>query len=184
MADKRRKLSAFQVFCMKMKMKRNDRQGSKLRYLFLDFDGVINVPYEPDTPEFEYAVSHNYDFFRRDMVNRVNRLCADYGLQTVITSSWRFNGMDFCRKVLYEAGFDRNLILAGATDSENIFEHRAVLIHKWVSEHPETAAIMILDDIPMSALSDYEANTDFDEGYTEEKDQEARRKLDRQIRKR
>ncbi|MCR5230627.1 MAG: hypothetical protein K6D03_10925 [Solobacterium sp.] len=181
---RRKTISLLQLAGMKLKMKLADRRGSQLRYLFLDFDGVINVPYEPDTPEYEYALAHNFDFFRRDMVERVNRLCRDYGLQTVLTSSWRFSGLDYCRQVLYEAGFDRNLIIAGMTDAEDIFEHRDYLIYQWVLSHPQTAAIMILDDIPMPSLSEYEANTDFDYGYTEEKDREARRKLDRQIRNR
>ena len=34
-------------------MRKNRKEGKKLYYVFLDFDGVLNVFFEPGTPEFE-----------------------------------------------------------------------------------------------------------------------------------
>ena len=42
----------------------NRSAGLQKIYMFLDFDGVVNVPYEYGTPEFNAAMDQGvYDFF-------------------------------------------------------------------------------------------------------------------------
>ena len=163
-------------------VRNNCRKGSTHRLLFLDFDGVINVPYAPGTPEFEKAMQGlTNDFFRPEIVARVNRLCRDYGLAAVITSSWRCSGLDYCLDHLYRAGFDKAIALEGMTDTDDPLFRREDEIYRYVRRAGDVSAFLILDDIPMDCYRENEVCTDFEIGYDDTCDARARELLERML---
>ncbi len=164
------------------KMEQNRKEGRIYRVLFLDFDGVVNVPYEYGTPEFDAAMAQGvYDFFRPEIVVRLNALIHDYDLHVVISSSWRFSGMQFCQDSLRNAGFSDDIVIEGMTALDDLFRNRWEEILEYLEQHPEISEFLILDDIPMRELSAYAVQTVFEEGYSENADEKARRILRRQI---
>jgi len=166
---------------VRSKLRRSRRKGSTHRLLFLDFDGVVNVPYDYDSPEFqEMEEKGEYDFFRPELVARVNRLCRDYGLSVVITSSWRYSGLDYCIDSLMRAGFDPAIEIEGMTDTDDPLFRREEEIFAYLMKTEAVSSFLILDDIPMEEFRDYAVATPFYSGYDEESDLQARKILDRQ----
>ena len=163
-------------------MLRNRIEDRIHRVLFLDFDGVVNVPYEYGTPEFNAAMDQGvYDFFRPEIVERLNQLVHEFDLHIVITSSWRYSGIEFCQNSLRNAGFSEDVVIEGMTEMNEDYPPRWTEILKYLEEHPETSDILILDDLPMHELSDFAVQTVFENGYDEEADRKARSILNRQI---
>ena len=163
-------------------MLRNRIEDRIHRVLFLDFDGVVNVPYEYGTPEFNTAMDQGvYDFFRPEIVERLNQLVHEFDLHIVITSSWRYSGIEFCQNSLRNAGFSEDVVIEGMTEMNEDYPPRWTEILKYLEEHPEISDILILDDLPMHELSDFAVQTVFENGYDEEADRKARSILNRQI---
>ena len=168
--------------CLFARIRNNCRRGSRHRLLFLDFDGVINVPYAPGTPEVEKAMQGlTDDFFRPEMVKRINCLCQEYGLSVVITSSWRYSGMHYCIDHLFRAGFDQRIAIEGMTDINDPLFRREEEIYRYLRGAKDVGAFLILDDIPMEFLGDYAVCTDFEIGYDETCDKRARDLLEAMI---
>lgn len=162
-------------------MHRSLKQHTNIRYLFLDFDGVVNVPPEPDTEEFQQAVAANqFEFFRPEIAERVGRLCLDYDLSIVIASSWRFLGIDACMQKLYDSGMDRSVKNAGTTQEEDA--PREQEIANYLQEHPDYEAFLILDDLPMTYLKPWALHIVSEKGYTEADDRKARKLLSHMLR--
>ena len=163
-------------------MLRNRIENRIHRVLFLDFDGVVNVPYEYGTPEFDAAMAQGvYDFFRPEIVERLDRLIHEYDLHVVISSSWRYSGMEFCQNSLRNAGFSEDVAVEDLTVLSEGMPPRYLEILEYLEDHPRISEILILDDIPMHGLSDYAVQTVFEDGYDEAADQKARAILNRQI---
>lgn len=167
------------ISAIEQRMNRLRRQGKHHQVLFLDFDGVVNVPYEYGTPEYEEAMARGvYDFFRPEIVERLNRLIHDFNLSVVISSSWRWQGIEFCQDSLNNAGFD-NVIIEGMTPVDETYPPRSEEILQYLEEHRDITGFLILDDIPMHELSDYAIETVFEDGYTVLDDKRARAILKR-----
>ena len=163
-------------------MLRNRIENRIHRVLFLDFDGVVNVPYEYGTPEFDAAMAQGvYDFFRPEIVERLDKLIHEYDLHVVISSSWRYSGMEFCQNSLRNAGFSEDVIIEDLTVLSEGMPPRYLEILEYLEDHPKISEILILDDIPMHGLSDYAVQTVFEDGYDEAADRQARAILNRQI---
>ncbi|MBQ1438555.1 MAG: hypothetical protein IIZ10_02605 [Solobacterium sp.] len=163
-------------------MLRNRIENRIHRVLFLDFDGVVNVPYEYGTPEFDAAMAQGvYDFFRPEIVERLDKLIHEFDLHVVISSSWRYSGMEFCQNSLRNAGFSEDVIIEDLTVLSEGMPPRYLEILEYLEDHPRISEILILDDIPMHGLSDYAVQTVFEDGYDEAADQKARAILNRQI---
>lgn len=170
------------ITAVNRQMLRNRIENRIHRVLFLDFDGVVNVPYEYGTPEFNAAMEKGvYDFFRPEIVERLNTLIHEYDLHVVITSSWRYSGLEFCQNSLRNAGFSDDVVIEGMTELTEEYPPRWQEILTYLEEHPRISSILILDDIPMHELSDYAVQTVFETGYDEKADKEARAILNRQI---
>ena len=164
------------------RMLRNRIENRIHRVLFLDFDGVVNVPYEYGTPEFDAAMAQGvYDFFRPEIVERLDKLIHEFDLHVVISSSWRYSGMEFCQNSLRNAGFSEDVIIEDLTVLSEGMPPRYLEILEYLEDHPRISEILILDDIPMHGLSDYAVQTVFEDGYDEAADQKARAILNRQI---
>lgn len=158
------------------------RSSRPHRIVFLDFDGVVNVPYEYGTEEFDAAMAEGvYDFFRPEITVRLDRLIHDYDLRVVISSSWRYSGMEFCCNSLRNAGFSEDVVIEGMTALREDYPPRWEEILIYLEEHPNVSEFLILDDLPMRVLSPWAVQTVFEEGYSEECDRKAREILDRQI---
>ncbi len=157
-------------------MHRSRGRKTGIRYLFLDFDGVVNVMPEPDTEEFrKAAAAGQYEFFRPEIAERVGKLCLDYDLSIVIASSWRFLGADACMQKLYDAGMNRSVKTAGTTQAED--GPRELEIAGYLLEHPDYEAFLILDDLPMTVLKPWSIQAASETGYTEADDRKARKML-------
>jgi len=163
-------------------MLRNRIENRIHRVLFLDFDGVVNVPYEYGTPEFDAAMAQGvYDFFRPEIVERLDKLIHEFDLHIVISSSWRYSGMEFCQNSLRNAGFSEDVIIEDLTVLSEGMPPRYLEILEYLEDHPKISEILILDDLPMHGLSDYAVQTVFEDGYDEAADRQARAILNRQI---
>ena len=170
------------ITAVKRQMLRNRIENRIHRVLFLDFDGVVNVPYEYGTPEFDAAMAQGvYDFFRPEIVERLDRLIHEFDLHVVISSSWRYSGMEFCQNSLRNAGFSEDVIIEDLTVLSEGMPPRYLEILEYLEDHPRISEILILDDIPMHGLSDYAVQTVFEDGYDEAADRQARAILNRQI---
>ena len=170
------------ITAVRRQMLRNRIENRIHRVLFLDFDGVVNVPYEYGTPEFDAAMAQGvYDFFRPEIVERLDKLIHDFDLHVVVSSSWRYSGMEFCQNSLRNAGFSGDVIVEDLTVLSEGMPPRYLEILEYLEDHPRISEILILDDIPMHGLSDFAVQTVFEDGYTEEADKEARAILNRQI---
>ena len=170
------------ITAVKRQMLRNRIENRIHRVLFLDFDGVVNVPYEYGTPEFDAAMAQGvYDFFRPEIVERLDKLIHEFDLHVVISSSWRYSGMEFCQNSLRNAGFSEDVIIEDLTVLSEGMPPRYLEILEYLEDHPRISEILILDDIPMHGLSDYAVQTVFVDGYDEAADRQARAILNRQI---
>lgn len=152
----------------------NQKKPEKKIYLFLDFDGVINVFLKPGTPEYDAALQSNqFDFANRDCITRLSQLCLDYPIWIVISSSWRFSGVEYCRQYLVEHGLSDKVHFAGTTSIDS-FQKRQLDIIDFLVDHPDFNGYLILDDIPMPEFGEYAILSDPLVGYDEEMDKRAR----------
>lgn len=121
-------------------------------YLFLDFDGVVNVFYEPGTPKYEQVIAQQTYFQAdRDCVQWLNRLVKHFSLKIVITSSWRWNGLVFCKQHLVDGGF---LYPEQIVDMTSLNDHisRDTLILDYIQNH-DIEVYAVLDDLDLPELN-------------------------------
>ena len=121
--------------------------------LFLDYDGVVNVTWR------------NYDGppFDTGLVENVNTLCHMFDLKIVITSSWRsFDGYE---ESLIDSGLAKDISIIGKTDE---LGPRDKEIMEYLKSHPYIEKFIILDDIPMESLKDYQIQTRYPIGFDKE----------------
>ena len=156
-------------------MVHNRSAGQGKIYLFLDFDGVVNVFAPPGSERYEQAEkTGHFDFFDRDCVARLNAFAADYPVSIVISSSWRYGGLVYCREYLKEAGLGSHVVFCDTTSLE-ADEPREDLIMDYLLAHQDFAGFLIFDDIHMTHLLDYLVQTDPMKGWDEACDQKARK---------
>ena len=89
----------------------NRKKGIRKYALFLDFDGVIHVFYVEGTKKYRDALKrmkHNFDFVDPESLANVDRLVEKYDMDVIISSSWRYNGLDYCQKYLAKSGMKNN----------------------------------------------------------------------------
>jgi hypothetical protein len=151
-------------------------------YMFLDFDGVINIFLLEGTPEYEKALEkREFDFANRDCVKRLNRLCRDYPMiKVIVSSSWRYAGLPYCQDYLEKAGMDPSIRLADMTDPVTMLP-REEHITEYLFDHPDFRGFIILDDMKMKHLNDYLVQTDCLVGWNDERDDCARKILQKYV---
>ncbi|MCI5774824.1 MAG: HAD domain-containing protein [Erysipelotrichaceae bacterium] len=115
-------------------------------YLFLDFDGVI--------------ITAKQEI--KEHVALVDRLCKTHDLKVVISSSWR-EYLPECTKVLREAGFEGEI--AGATDLLGDDRNKQIL--RYLRKH-QYHKFVILDDLLLRELVDFQVKTDYRVGFDEQ----------------
>ena len=135
--------------------------------LFLDYDGVFNL------------IRNNFELihFDRERLDNIARLCAEYDLKVVVSSSWRSDPR--YREALYEYGMSRNVDIIGCTDQIGFNREREII--DYLSHYVYFDRFIILDDMTFDELAPYHVKTTLEEGFNESKLREARALLDRQI---
>ena len=163
-------------------MKENEGRKDSVIYLFLDFDGVINIFLLEGTPEYEKALKkEEFDFANRDCVKRLNRLCADFpDIRIIVSSSWRYAGLAYCQDYLEKAGMDPRIRLYDTTDAATMLP-REEHITGYLFDHPDFRGFIIFDDMKMKHLNHYLVRTDCLVGWDDERDAYARKILEKYI---
>lgn len=162
---------------LKKIMRRNRKEGKRLFYVFLDFDGVLNVFFEPGTPEFAAMAKKieeggEFEFADAACVQRLNTLCDTWPVRLILSSSWRFSGIEYCERYLQKAGLDPKYSFFGMTQTE-VFRPREEDIADYLLRHPDFTGFIIFDDMKMPHMTEYHVRTDPTKGWDEEKNAEA-----------
>lgn len=129
----------------------NRRNGIRRYALFLDFDGVIHVFYVQGTPEYEAAVKrmkNKMEFIDPDALSNVDEIVSEYDMDIIISSSWRYNGLDYCRNYLKKSGMKNYGKIIDITQDE-VFLDRRIEIAEYLISHPVYSGFIVLDDIRM-----------------------------------
>lgn len=149
-------------------------------YGFLDFDGVINVFPSPGTPQYERLLEQqakDFQFSDPDCVKRLSDFCIDYDMDIIISSSWRYSGLDFCKDYMYKGGFSKKARIIDTTDLEIDF-NRELHITDYLLEHTDYLGYLIFDDLMMPHLTTHLVKCETLSGYTAERDIIARAKME------
>lgn len=119
----------------------------KIKVIFLDIDGVLNV-YSHDHDEFGSQ-------FQSAFVNNLKRVIEETGAKIVISSTWRYAGLDRMKEMWEKRNLPGEVI--DITEdctylfNEGLFDwldqvERGHEVEYWLNEHPEVEKYVILDD--------------------------------------
>lgn len=119
-----------------------------MKIIFCDFDGVLNVCY-PKHDEFGQLFHPHFEA-------NLKRLVDETGANIVISSSWRFDGLERMKEMWRKRNLPGLLIditpdCAYIVDELGQMEYydqveRGHEIQQWLAEHPEVENYVILDD--------------------------------------
>lgn len=142
--------------------------------IFLDFDGVINVYLKEDTERYTKAIEDpdSFDFCVDYTIHNLNKLCQKYRPDIIISSTWRFSGIGFCKKYLRQHGFKYSNYIKDTTQMDWHVEREEEILN-YLLAHRKYSNYVILDDLDMPLLKDHLVLTNSFEGLDEEKSQEA-----------
>lgn len=156
-------------------MERNRNSGIQHFYLFLDFDGVINIFLDPNTKNCEEILkqrAQKFDFADRKVVKRIDTLLNDFPIDVVISSSWRFNGLKFCQQYLKNAGLKHTEKVIDIT--EPVYNvPRQQEIADYLIAHPDYSGFLIIDDDPMPEFKKHWLETYPYKGFDDESSAQA-----------
>ncbi|MBO7615095.1 MAG: hypothetical protein J6T15_05305 [Bacilli bacterium] len=155
--------------------------------LFLDIDGVVNTFMIGDEPfnsraggikrgsfYFDMGSPSEYRVSNKQALLWVSKLCIDYKLDIVISSSWLIgNELDKIKFSLYSSGLSKEVNIIGGV-SPNLCCHRGLAIELWLEEHKidlnKTPIVILDDDCDMAGseidLTPYLVKTDTYVGFS------------------
>ena len=121
-----------------------------MKVIFLDFDGVINIP----TAKFEdkhlmITCSHGRDDKLNDPIGigLLNALCLATKAEIVVSSSWRTAGIGRMRELLYNSGLDKSVKIQGCTPyGLSHSTARGKEVQAYLRDRPQIEDYIILDD--------------------------------------
>lgn len=119
-----------------------------MNVVFLDIDGVVNIPFWEKTSSGQYHCTFNspgdatVNSFQA--CQWVSEFCEKYGYAIVVSSTWRLYVEDLA-PCLYASGIREAVEIIGETPVIYDVE-RGIEISKWLSEHPEVENYLIFDD--------------------------------------
>lgn len=121
-----------------------------MKVIFLDFDGVINIP----TAKFEnehlaITCSHGRDERLNDPIGigLLNALCLATKAEIVVSSSWRTAGIQRMRQLLYNSGLDKAVKIQGCTPYYLSYStQRGEEVKAYLRDRPAIKEYIILDD--------------------------------------
>ena len=139
-----------------------------MKVIFLDFDGVIITPESRERSTAAFDLLNTID---RRCLNLLNQLIEATQAKVVISSSWRyFISCEDIDRFLRECDFIGEII--GQTPVSKFTDYnkyrRDEEIKKWLAEHEEIDAYVVLDDQPeiLTEVDKYLVRTYYDEGLT------------------
>lgn len=118
-----------------------------MKVIFLDIDGVLNV-WGTERDEFG-------TIFQTHFVENLGKIVAETGAKIVISSTWRYAGLERMQEMWEKRGLPGEVIdiTPDCTylHNEGLFEwidqvERGHEIDYWLSENPEVKDYIILDD--------------------------------------
>ena len=158
----------------------NAGRGKKHIYLFLDFDGVINLFIDTDRDdavEIMRKRAETMEFADRECVRNLDQLLSDHPeIDVIISSSWRLKGVEYCRQYLKKAGLNRVSQITDVIEHKEEL-HRSQEIANYLLQHPDYTDYMIFDDQSMSVFGDRWVYTHPYHGYDAERDAWVRQNL-------
>ncbi len=155
----------------------NAKNPEAVYYGFLDFDGVINVFLDPNTPEYQEIVmekAKKFQFVDEKCMKRLSDFCLQHSIKIVISSSWRFSGVEYCKKYLLQGGMDERVPVVGTTEME-FSKNREIHITDYLLEHPDFKGFIIFDDLGLPHLSQYLVQCETLRGFDDIKAEEAKK---------
>lgn len=105
-----------------------------MKVVFLDFDGVLNNFKDRNFGE-QFSASSCRNF--NALVKRVP------DLKIVISSSWRHNGLEYCKSVLEKNGINSDNVIDRTGKEDGI---RGNQIQAWLDRNQDVTAFAIIDD--------------------------------------
>lgn len=140
-----------------------------MNVVFLDFDGVVNIPYWSKDENGKLSCSYNYPsdgtVNSYQAIQWVSEFCEKYSYNVVVSSTWRLGSFDY-RKCLYDSGLRENIKVMGATPSLRD-KQRGDEITQYLKEHPEIKNYLIFDDdVDMTIHMDKLVKCDCVVGFT------------------
>lgn len=142
-----------------------------MRFVFLDFDGVLNSRALVEAAPAPVALG--LGLLAGSAVARVERLCADTGAAIVVSSTWR---LSFDVTALQDMLRARGLTTTSVLDVTPMIPHRrgrGQEIQRWLDTVPRARGwsvdgIVILDDEPsMLHLMPWLVQSSFETGLTD-----------------
>lgn len=118
--------------------------------MFLDFDGVINIPiwsgeFDNETPECRYSYPEDGKANHYQAVQWVSEFCIKHDFVIVVSSTWRSYGYEACKYWLKNSGLREAAQVVGVTP--RIYDkQRGDEIGKWLSLNPGVEKYIIIDD--------------------------------------
>ena len=106
-----------------------------MKVLFLDIDGVLNHGSGPIVAE------------KAAMLNQLKDNC-----KFVISSDWRYMGLENVINQLRSAGFEGDIIDSTSTD----FNSRAYQIKEWLDNNPYVTKFAIVDDNSLGVCDNFD----------------------------
>lgn len=81
-----------------------------MNIIFLDIDGVLNCELYFQKERSAGIIKHPLSSLCPERIGWLNQLCKDTAAKVVLSSTWRYSGLEYCRQVLKEAGADFEII--------------------------------------------------------------------------
>jgi hypothetical protein len=139
------------------------------RVLFLDIDGVLVAERTLLGRAGRYALGDS------GCVSQLNRVTNATGVDLVLSSSWRFCGLEEMRLILRYWGVAAPLVsmtpdLTKRSGETGLYSGvpRGREIQKWLDENPVAAFAIVDDDADMEHLTPWTVRTKFEDGLTSE----------------
>lgn len=136
--------------------------------IFLDIDGVLQPPAsqtrfkhdleklrrfladELDDPRYldidKYDLGAIYHDWDRDAVERLRKLCEDFGAEIVISSDWRLRKSISLLKVYFRVHDLHGHVTDKTSEGAGAPHYRAGEVKDYLDSHPEIERFVIIDD--------------------------------------
>ncbi len=150
-------------------MVENRKAGINRIALFLDYDGVINIFYREGTRAYEAFMKRdlsNLDFSDRNCMSWLSKLCSEFPISIIVSSSWRLAGVQYCQSYLDHGGYTGQAKVEDVTTVE-LDGPREEQIIQYLNEHPDFSDYLILDDLDMPVFGKHRITTDPYTGFDE-----------------
>lgn len=150
-------------------LEKNRAKGIRKICLFLDFDGVINTFLQEGSQRYSISQKspEQFEFCDSSCIKNLNILCKKRNIDIVISSTWRFSGLDFCIEYLKNHGFQYPERVVGTTQMD-WHESRDQEIINYMAAHPIYPLFIVLDDAEIVTFKKYLVQTNSYFGFDQQ----------------